>query len=196
MALDEVTYPRVAFYVQGGSGISPTVEEVGLFVYDTSKLYAILRLALDEWYAEHEFGRYDLYRLQSTLDPEDTLALALLEYRSPTKLAGSVRTAGVAIGSLWALVQTLAFVADYPLQRRKLELEVRQLEREERLAVPPYVLDEPSELERYMYHRGAGSPFKTVRSRLRRSAIKAEELDLTIIESSDDWQLEEWREEW
>ncbi len=59
--------------VRGRAEETPSLGEIGLFLYDLSTLYDLIRLGLDPAYMAFRFGKYPLYRGRRPLTAEDRL---------------------------------------------------------------------------------------------------------------------------
>ncbi len=64
--------------------------DIGLFLYDLSSLYELLRLALDPAYADYRFGKYPLFRGRHSLQPPDQLAIEQLKVERTLNLRASL----------------------------------------------------------------------------------------------------------
>jgi hypothetical protein len=168
-------------------GDAPSMAEVALFLYDFDSLYEIARLAVDPQYKSHHFSRFSLYRNGRPLMATDRMLMHAISLQSPLEVVATVAVVGGAATSvaaaIWAIVQVIEKLYNLPLNRRKLELEVRKLKREEAQARLPLGLpEEVQDLEHLLERRGATPYLETVSRRLEASAVKVRSLVIAVVE--------------
>jgi len=161
--------------------------EVALFLYDFDSLYEIARLAVDPQYRSVRFSRFSLYRNGRPLMTADRMRMEAISLQSPLEVVATIAVVGGAAASvaaaIWAVVQVIEKLYNLPLNRRKLELEVRKLKREEAQARLPLGLpEEAQDLERRLERRGATPYLETVSRRLEGSAVKVQSLAIAVVE--------------
>jgi hypothetical protein len=168
-------------------GEAPNMADVALFLYDFDSLYEIARLAVDPQYKSHRFSRFSLYRNGRPLMATDRMLMRAISLQSPLEVVATVAVVGGAATSVaaavWAIVQVIEKLYNLPLNRQKLELEVRKLKREEAQARLPLGLpEEVQDLERLLERRGAAPYLETVSRRLVASAVKVRSLAIAVVE--------------
>src|SRR4051812_32905673 len=77
----ENEYIRIS--IIGTESLDVTFDEVGLFLYDFTCLYELVRLALDPKYNKFRFSRFSLYRNKRPLRVEDKMVVEKLRHESP-----------------------------------------------------------------------------------------------------------------
>jgi hypothetical protein len=125
---------RIEVFMLGFETATPTLSDTGLFLYDFSTLYELAILAVDPRYESYPFSRYSLYRHNRPVSTEQRLQVASIRQQSPLEVAATIAAYGTAgatvMAAFWALAQLVGYTYNFPLNRRKLELEVAKLEKE------------------------------------------------------------------
>ncbi len=168
----------------------PTTSDVGLFIYDFASIYELARLATDPNYEYFQFSRFALYRNGRHLRQQDQLNIDRIRLESPLEVISTIAIVGGAImgvaGAVWTITQTFEKLYNLPLSRRKLELEVQKLEREESLANRKSdSLITPEETPRLLEEREAAPYIEIVARRLSNSPIRIQKIDVELINPDD-----------
>ena len=164
-----------------------TISDVGLFIYDFASLYELGRLATDPYYEYFQFSRFALYRNGRHLRSQDQMNIDKLRLESPMEVISTIAIVGgaaVAVaGAIWTITQTFEKIYNLPLNRRKLELEVQKLEREELAENRKNdSVISPDEAMRFLEERGASPYIDVISRRLIKAPIRAESLDVELID--------------
>jgi hypothetical protein len=110
------------------------MEEFGLFLYDLSTLYELVRLGTDPQYADYYFSQYSLYRRNRPLREQDRLVVDEIRYASPPEILTTLAALGVTLtsagGAVWVWLQILDRLYNLRQGHRKIELEIQKLEME------------------------------------------------------------------
>lgn len=125
---------EIGVFMLGYETVTPTLSDTGLFLYDFSTLYELAILAVDPRYERYSFSRYSLYRHNRPVSTEHRLQVVSIQQQSPLEIAAIIAAYGTAgatvMAAFWALAQLVGYTYNFPLNRRKLQLEVAKLERE------------------------------------------------------------------
>jgi hypothetical protein len=193
MAFTEVDNQYGEIYLIGSETKRITVDEVGLFLYDLSSLYELVRLSIDNRYENYEFSQYSLYRNNRPLRTEDKLYVQRLQHESPILLVTTIAATTVAaLSAIWVFTQIVEKIYNLPLNREKLksdielgktairlnELQIQKLEREEISQTKSII--SPDEAEDIFRKRGSIESINTVEKRLNNSPIQIREFGVKI----------------
>jgi hypothetical protein len=185
MASENIDQRQIQIAVSGSETEQPTTNDVGLFLYDFASLYEIARLATDPKYDSFRFSRFVLYRNGRHLRSADQMKVELVRLASPLELISTIVVASSAItGAIWVMVQIFEKIYNMPLNHRKLELEVRKLEREDLEATRAKMsIIGPEEAMRLLNKREAVPYIDRVAHRLTESPIQIQDFDIKIVDS-------------
>lgn len=116
--------PYLRIKVRGQEDKFPTLLDVSSFLYDFNLLYELLRLAVDDRYADYRFNnRFSGYRDSRRLDDEDRLHVVRLQHESPIYFDLIVSaTSGAFVAVAGLLYKVLS-----PREREKRKLEIEKL---------------------------------------------------------------------
>jgi hypothetical protein len=186
--------PAVRISLTASQSSRPSLSDVALFIYDFDSLYEVSRLSLDPNYADYRFSRFALYRNGRPLKPKDRMRVDTIRLESPLELAATIlaysAAASSVLGALWLAIQLLEKISNFSLTRRKLALEVRQLERDLGLAdgqVPSPSLQDPLD---FFSRREAVPYIDTLINRIARSPVVIKEIQLDVIHIPDSQEPE------
>lgn len=128
------------------------VADLSAFLFDISVLHDCAMIVTLPRYRSFEFN--DRFRFRGGREPasRDRLHLKRIRHESPIEIVTAATVFGAASGGLWALLQLYTKVSSWRLERRKLELEVCQLERKARQSIR----DEGKEIQRFLEEQGFG----------------------------------------
>lgn len=181
----------IGVYMRGSETEPPTLSDTGLFLYDFSTLYELAILAVDPYYDNYTFSRYSLYRHNRPVRTEQRLQVGAIRQESPLEVAATIAAFGTAgatvMGAFWALAQLVGYIYNFPLNRRKLALEVAKLERElpQNADAARLPIITPGEAVDRLATKAMPLVQVTAR-RLARSPIQLEEIDVAPVE--EDWR--------
>ncbi len=98
-----------------------------------SKAYEVLRLATDEGhkkYKKYQFSDQSWSKQHRGLPPDQQLHVLKLRQESPLELVAITTAVTAGVGALWALVQIVEKVSNWPLNRDLLRLQRDKLRHE------------------------------------------------------------------
>ena len=96
-------------------------------LYDVNLLHDVVVLSLLPEYKKYKFSQYFWYRRGRPLHENHRLLLKRIRSESPIELVTVIAAAAASVGILWALLQSIEKIANWELNRQKLELEVENL---------------------------------------------------------------------
>jgi hypothetical protein len=120
----------IAITVTAAESDHAEFRDVVNFLWDFNLLFEISRLAVDPKYEGFRFSNRVYQRNGRPVDHRDRLRLVSLTEESPLRLKTVATATAGAAAALWVLVQSAQTIENWPLQRKKLELEVRKTELE------------------------------------------------------------------
>jgi hypothetical protein len=174
----------VEFRLLGKETAAPTLLEVTAFLYDFNLAYEIGRLATDPIYDDVNLSRFSFFRHGRPLAEEDRLQVGKLRQESPLELVAAVTAFGGIVGSVWVVVQIVEKIANFRLNREKLELEIQKLRSERHDAQRPTVIVEEQVAFDILKKRSALPILDRVERRLSVSTIKIEHFEICVTEKS------------
>lgn len=111
--------------------------ELSSFIFDINRIYASTVISALELQTEKPQGRrFRASRSAFELPAPYSLSLARIRFESPGLLEIMTATS-LGVGAFWVLLQCFEKIANWPLNRAKLRLEVEKLERERPQAPRP-----------------------------------------------------------
>ena len=142
--------PVIQITVRGSESERPEFRDVVNFLWDFNLAFELSLLAVDPKYEWFRFSNHVFQRNGRPVRVNDRLRLVSLTEESPLTLKTVATAAAGTAAALWVLVQSAQVVANWPLERAKLELEVRktqlEVEKLEREAPPPLPVQTPPRL--------------------------------------------------
>lgn len=110
----------------------PRLLDLYTFFYDFNRVYELSRIATDPNYEEMQVDDLPGWREGPVpvLRDRDRLRVEFLRKESPLEFAVVVAAVPAAIGAIWGVVQIVEKLVNFRLNRRKLQEEIRKLERE------------------------------------------------------------------
>ncbi len=165
------TAHRLVFSIVARAPRDPALGDIGLFLYDLSTLYDLLRLALDPRYDHFRFGKYPLYRGRRPLEPEDQLIVDRVEQGSILGLQAHTGVQGQAAAVARMMTGAVESIYGLSLDWAGLDRELGRLE----TGAGQRAFDKRVVLEQaaaQLEQRGAQSHVDTIIRRLKRSPVK------------------------
>jgi hypothetical protein len=104
----------------------PDLLDISSLLYDLELSHDYGVLLSEKKYLDYEFSRYFWYRNGRPIDAYYRVKAGRIVKESPLELTLIIAS----IGALWVLLQIIEKVVNWPLNRKKLKLEVEKLEHE------------------------------------------------------------------
>ncbi len=147
-------------------------------LYDLELAHDLGVLLTNKDYATYQFSRFFWYRNGRRVAKNHRLRVAKIAKQSPLVLEVVIPT----LGAIWVLLQIIEKVHNWPLTRRKLELEVDKLTRE-REQYREQIKDQYAEqLSVLMHERDASAISESLAKRLSENPAKLARLEVKKID--------------
>lgn len=165
----------------------PFLLDITSLLYDLELAYDFGVLLTEKDYLEFEFSRYFWYRAGRPLRANHRIRAATITKTSPL----TIELIPGSIVGLWALVQIIQTVYNWPLNREKSKLEAEKLRLEvDKLRGERAIKELPSgaegeELEALAEERRAANELRVLRERLNKSHLSLEQLEVRRIQIED-----------
>jgi hypothetical protein len=108
----------------------PYLLDISSLLYDFELLHDFSLLLCAEEYFEYHFSQYFWYRNGRQIKSYHKLRAARIVKQSPLTIELIMADAVAASGALWILVQIIERISNWKLDRKKLQLEIKKLQKE------------------------------------------------------------------
>ncbi len=156
----------------------PLLLDITNLLYDLELAHDLGVLLTNKDYADYQFSRFFWYRNGRPVAKKHRLRAARIAKQSPLILQVVIPT----LGAIWVLLQIIEKVHNWPLSRKKLELEVDKLTRE-REQYREQLKDQYGEqLRALMDERDAAAISESLTKRLSENPAKLARLEVKRID--------------
>ena len=151
----------------------PLLLDVCSLMYDLVLAHDFGVILTEKEYSDYKFSQYFCYRQGRPIKPYHRIRTSRIIKESPLALEVILGS----IGGIWVLLQIIAKVQNWPLNRQKLKLEVEKLQEEKQLRY--------ENLELLAESREAVRNELNLIKRLNESPLMLEDIEIKIVELDD-----------
>lgn len=162
----------------------PYLLDISSLLYDFELLHDFSLLLCAEEYLKFHFSQNFWYRNGRPIEPYHKLRAAKIVKQSPLTIELIMAGAVAASGALWILVQAIERISNWKLNREKLQLEIKKLQKEiensTRQRMPEANLEQKTE------EKGVAWVLNSLIGRLEKNPTNLVEIELRTARNEDD----------
>jgi hypothetical protein len=156
------------------------LQDVSALLYDLGLLHDLALIVLDSRYRDYTFTRYFWSRRGRPIRRDQQIAVAAIRHGSPLTIDAVVSMAVLSSGAIWVLVQAFERIANWKLNRKRLELEISNLQIDNDIRVLQERQSQAA-LERTMSERDAWVTMNRLMKRLEANPLNLNDMEIRSV---------------
>jgi len=153
----------------------PFLLDVSSLIYDFELAYDFSVILAEEEYSKYDFNRFFWYRTGRPLKNHHRARAARIVKESPLLLEVILPS----LTAIWVLIQIIEKISNWEINRKKVKMEVRKLQREEDMHKQQMIEKYSDQLEPLLERRHANDTHNKLVDRLSKSPISLSKMDIS-----------------